>query len=200
MPLTADRVKETSSSIGTGSLALDGAASGFRSFQAAFGSGVEFWYAVASAGGAEWEVGVGTLSGAATLQRSQVLASSNASALVAFAAGPKDVFATVPASALNALVAAGATLYASLALSAGAAGRRQALGASRAVRVTAASPGTIRVRFSDASAAIAVDGTDTLVDCAAATPVQLAVPGGLPFIEYLRAGAVDVDFGLGLLR
>jgi hypothetical protein len=200
VPLTADRVKESSASTGLGPLTLGGAATGFRSFESAFGLGVEFWYAVSSAGGAEWEVGIGSLSATATLVRGSVLASSSGGAAVAFSAGPKDVFATIPASALNSLAAAGTTLYASLALTATAAGKRQALGATTEVRFTAASAGAVRVRFTDASAAIGVGPADTLVDCAAATPVRLAVPSGQPFLEFVRGGAADVNFSLGLMR
>lgn len=97
----SDRVRETTTTTGTGNLTLAGAATGYVSFSAAFGVG-SFVYAVSSAGGAEWEVGVGSLSGGA-LVRSTVLASSNSNALVSFSAGTKDVFSTIPAAELNKL-------------------------------------------------------------------------------------------------
>lgn len=200
MPLTADRVRETSVSLGTGNLTLDGPATGFRSFDTAFGIGPTFWYAVAAVGGAEWEVGVGQLSASSTLQRSSVLASSNGGSAVAFGAGTKDVFATVPGSALNELANKIAVVYASLPLVAGPSGKRQALGATTELRFTAVSAGTIHIRFSDASAAIAVNGGDTVVDVFAGTPVRLPVPSAQPFIEYLRVGGSDVNFTLALMR
>lgn len=92
----ADRVQEATTSTGAGNLTLDGAASGYRSFYAVFGAGVDFYYAIA--GGAQWEVGVGQISGTTTLVRSSVLASSNAGSAVDFAAGTKVVFCTAPAT------------------------------------------------------------------------------------------------------
>lgn len=89
MPLVADRVKETTTTTGTGTLTLAGATTGYQSFTAAFGNGVSVYYVIA--GGADWEVGIGT-TGAGTLTRDTVLASSNANALVPLAAGAKDVF------------------------------------------------------------------------------------------------------------
>lgn len=200
MPLTADRVKETTVATGTGSLVLAGAATGFRSFNAAFGLGPTFWYAVSSPGGSEWEVGIGLLTDSTTLVRQSVIGSSNAGAAVDFPAGAKDVFATFPGNALNDLVSAATTVYASLALTAASVGKRQALGASTEIRFTAAGAGSVYLRFTDASAAIGVSNLDMVVDCNAAPAVRLVVPGGLPFVEFMRLGASDVNFSLGLMR
>lgn len=89
MPLMADRVKETTTTTGTGTLTLGGAATGFQSFTTAFGNGASVYYVIA--GGAEWEIGIGT-TGAGTLTRDQVIQSTNADALVDLSAGTKDVF------------------------------------------------------------------------------------------------------------
>ena len=89
MPAFADRVKETSTTTGTGTLTLGGAATGFQTFSTAFGNGVSVYYVIS--GGSEWEVGIGT-TGAGTLSRDTVLKSSNANALVSLSAGTKDVF------------------------------------------------------------------------------------------------------------
>lgn len=94
MPLLADRVKESTSTTGTGTLTLLGAYEGYQTFTNAFGNGVAVYYAIA--GGDEWEVGIGT-TGAGTLTRSSVLASSNGGALVPFSVGVKDVFCTYAA-------------------------------------------------------------------------------------------------------
>lgn len=89
-----DRVKETTSSTGTGSVTLAGAASGFQSFSV-IGNGNTTYYAIV--GTTEWEVGIGTYtSSGTTLSRDTVLESSNGGSLVNFSAGTKDVFVTYP--------------------------------------------------------------------------------------------------------
>lgn len=90
----ADRVKETSTTTGTGTLTLGGAATGYQTFSAAIGSGNTCYYAVTL--DSAWEVGLGTV-GTGTLSRDTVLASSNSGSLVNFGAGTKEVFATYPA-------------------------------------------------------------------------------------------------------
>jgi hypothetical protein len=96
MPAFADRVKDTTTTTGTGNITLSGTApSGFQTFNAAFGTNVTFFYCIAA--GAQWEVGQGILSAATTLVREAVTASSNANALVNFSAGTKEVFVTIPA-------------------------------------------------------------------------------------------------------
>jgi hypothetical protein len=102
MSTTADRVLESTTTTGTGNLTLAGASTGFRSFNAAFGTGVPCWYAIDSDGGAEWEVGVGQLSSSTVFVRTTVLASSNAGSAVNLSAGTKRVFATLPGSAMSA--------------------------------------------------------------------------------------------------
>ena len=93
----ADRVKETTSTTGTGTVTLLGASTGFQSF-AAIGNGNTTYYTIAGQGTSEWEVGVGTYtSSGTTLARTTVLASSNSGSLVNFSAGTKDVFVTYPA-------------------------------------------------------------------------------------------------------
>jgi len=96
MAPVADRVKETSTTTGTGSLALLGAVTQFRTFTSQFGLNVRFWYAIQGQTGSEWEVGIGYLSGTTTLVRERIYASSNANAVVTLSAGTKDVFVTLP--------------------------------------------------------------------------------------------------------
>jgi len=92
-----DRVKESSTTTGTGTLTLGGAASGFQSF-AVIGNGNTTYYAIVDSASGAFEVGIGTYtSSGTTLSRDTVLESSNAGALVNFAAGAKDVFVTYPA-------------------------------------------------------------------------------------------------------
>ena len=93
-----DRVKETSTTAGTGTLTLAGAVSGFQSF-AAVGDGNTTYYAIADSVTGAWEVGIGTYtSSGTTLSRTTVLSSSNGGSLVNFAANSKDVFVTYPSS------------------------------------------------------------------------------------------------------
>jgi hypothetical protein len=96
-----DRVKESSSSSGTGSITLGGAFPGYQTFNAAIASGSTVYYTIhnlAAGFDTEWEVGVGTFTSPATLARNTVLSSSTGS-LVNFTAGTEglEVFITQPA-------------------------------------------------------------------------------------------------------
>lgn len=92
----ADRVQETTTSTGTGSVTLAGAVTGYQTF-AAIGNGNSTFYTIADQGGSNWEVGIGTYtSSGTTLSRTTVLASSNSGSLVNFTAGTKAVFVTYP--------------------------------------------------------------------------------------------------------
>ena len=95
-----DRVKETSTTTGTGTLNLGGAADGFDTFVAGIGDGNVTYYSIAHATEDEWEVGIGTVTDASTdtLSRSTILSSSNSDSAVSFSAGTKSVFCTMPAS------------------------------------------------------------------------------------------------------
>ena len=70
-----DRVKETSTTTGTGTLDLDGAATGFQTFVAGIGTTNTTYYCIQLEGGSEWEVGIGTVTDASTdtLSRDTVL-------------------------------------------------------------------------------------------------------------------------------
>ena len=94
-----DRVKETSSTAGAGTLDLDGAVAGFEGFVSAVGNGNVCYYAIQDANGTDWEVGVGTITDATpdTLARNTILASSNADSVVTLSAGEHTVFLTYPA-------------------------------------------------------------------------------------------------------
>lgn len=96
--VVADRVKETSTSTGTGNFTLAGAVDGFIAFSAGVGNGNRTYYTIALQGGSEFEVGIGTLSGGTTLSRDTVITSSNSDSLVNFSAGTKDVFVAQPAN------------------------------------------------------------------------------------------------------
>jgi len=93
-----DRVKETTTTTGTGTVNLGGAATGFETFVAGVGNSNTTYYCITA--GSEFEVGIGTVTDATpdTLSRTTILSSSNSDSAVDFSAGTKDVFCTLPAS------------------------------------------------------------------------------------------------------
>lgn len=97
--VVADRIKETSTTSGTGTLTLAGASSGFRSF-ADIGNGNTTYYAIVDSNAGTWEVGIGTYTASGTtLSRDTVLSnSSGTTSQINFSANIKDVFVTYPAS------------------------------------------------------------------------------------------------------
>ena len=94
-----DRVKETSTTTGTGTLNLAGAETGYESFVAGIGTGNTTYYAIELNSAGEYEVGIGTVTDATpdTLSRTTIISSSNSDAAVNFSAGTKNVFCTLPA-------------------------------------------------------------------------------------------------------
>jgi hypothetical protein len=93
--VVADRVQETTTTTGSGTITLAGAEAGFQSF-AAIGNGNSTYYTIV--GTTEWEVGIGTYTASGTtLSRDTVLASSSGGAKVTLSAGSKNVFCDYPA-------------------------------------------------------------------------------------------------------
>jgi hypothetical protein len=88
-----DRVKETSTTTGTGTLTLAGAATGYQSF-AAIGNGNTTYYTIV--GGSQWEVGIGTYTSSGTALSRDIVLSSSTGSKIDLAAGTKDVFVTYP--------------------------------------------------------------------------------------------------------
>src|SRR5210317_1121333 len=96
-----DRVKETSTTTGTGTFSLAGAVEGFETFVAGIGNSNNTYYCITNSGvPTEFEVGIGTVTDASpdTLSRDTIISSSNSDAAVNFSAGEKNVFCTLPAS------------------------------------------------------------------------------------------------------
>jgi len=91
-----DRVKETSTTTGTGTFTLAGAVVGFETFSSAIGNTNTTYYSIVNENG-EFEVGLGTVA-AGTLARTTIISSSNSDSAVNFSSGTKDVFCTLPAS------------------------------------------------------------------------------------------------------
>ena len=94
-----DRVKQTSTTTGTGTFSLTGTEVGFETFVTGIGNANSTFYAIALDGTAEFEVGIGTVTdaGTDTLSRDTVISSSNSDNKVDFSAGTKTVFCTYPA-------------------------------------------------------------------------------------------------------
>ena len=96
-----DRVKETSTTQGTGDITLAGAVTGFISFNSGIGTSNTTYYAIFEQGTDNFEVGLGTLSGSTTLQRDTVLSNSagNTSKINFNSGGTStlNVFCTMPA-------------------------------------------------------------------------------------------------------
>ena len=94
-----DRVKETTTTTGTGTLTLGGAVTGFETFAAGIGNSNTTYYAVILPGSAEFEVGLGTLSSdSSTIARTTIISSSNSDSAVNFSAGTQTIFCKIPAS------------------------------------------------------------------------------------------------------
>ena len=95
-----DRVKETTTTTGTGTVNLAGAETGFETFVAGIGNTNTTYYAIVHQTADEFEVGLGTVSDSSpdTLSRTTIISSSNSDSGVNFSAGTKDVFCTLPAS------------------------------------------------------------------------------------------------------
>jgi hypothetical protein len=93
----ADRVLETTTTTGSGTITLAGAKQGYQTFSLAIGNSNQTYYTIA--GTTEWEVGIGTYTSSGnTLSRDTVLSSSNSGNKITFSAGTKDVFVTYPSS------------------------------------------------------------------------------------------------------
>ena len=94
----ADRVRETCTSPGTGTITLLGAATGYQTFSSAIGNANTCYYTISDQSGSNWEVGLGTYASSGnTLARNIVLSSSNAGSKVNFSSGTQNVYVTYPA-------------------------------------------------------------------------------------------------------
>ena len=94
----ADRVKETTTTTGTGAITLAGAVTNFETFTANLSNSDTTYYAIVDNTNNAFEVGLGTFTASGTTLARSVIASSNSNNLVDFGAGTKEVFITIPAS------------------------------------------------------------------------------------------------------
>ena len=98
MAYVADRVKQTTTTTGTGSVSLNGTVDGYQTFAAAFSTGATAYYGLVD--GAAWEIGIGTFTAGSpgSVSRDTVLSSSAGGSKISLSAGTKDVFVTAPAA------------------------------------------------------------------------------------------------------
>lgn len=95
--VVADRVQETTTTAGTGTLTLAGAVAGYKTFSSGIGNGNTTYYVIFDSVANVWEVGLGTV-GAGTLARTTVLSnSSGTTALISFAGNTTNVWCDYPA-------------------------------------------------------------------------------------------------------
>ncbi len=93
--VVADRIKETTSTTGTGTYTLAGASTGFEAFSV-IGDGNTTYYCCTD--GTDFEVGIGTYTASGTtLARTTILQSSNSDSAVNWGSGTRDIFVTQPA-------------------------------------------------------------------------------------------------------
>ena len=199
MALTlTDRTKESTTTTGTGTVTLLGAATGFQSF-ATVGDGNTTYYCIAGQSGSEWEVGIGTytLSGT-TLSRTTVLSSSNAGLLVNFSSGTKDVFVTYPSGKSVNLDAAGnATAFGTPVAFVGTNITGTAAGLTAGLATALATARTIAGVSFDGTANIAIP-IDNLSDVVIDTPVvnQLLGYNGT---NWINTNASSAGAGAGVV-
>ena len=94
-----DRVKVTSTTTGTGAFALGSAVTGFETFAQGIGNNNTTYYCIFEQGTNTFEIGLGTLSGSTTLERTTVINNSSGNtSKISFSGGTLDVFVTMPAA------------------------------------------------------------------------------------------------------
>jgi hypothetical protein len=101
--IKADRVRETTTTTGTGAISLAGASTGYVAFSTVCADGDTCYYVIVSQTGTEWETGLGTFSTPATFTRTTVHSSSNSGSAVSFTAGTKDIFIALTATQFSSI-------------------------------------------------------------------------------------------------
>ena len=213
-----DRVKETTTTTGTGALTLGGAVTGFETFGTGVGNSNTTYYAVTLGGSAEFEVGLGTLnSDSTTITRTTVISSSNSDSAVNFSAGTKTIFCTIPASKSvfldasgNASVGADLSVGDDLTIEGGLIDLRSNSGSASQIKFycevsnahaqtltaqphSAAAANTLRLPDSGDSGTqdlVAVDTTQTLTNKSLTAPT---ITGTAVMADLDISGSVDVD-------
>lgn len=99
--IVKNRVRETTTTNGTGPIALLGAVSDHRSFGSVMSVNDTAWVTIVHPGSGEWETSRATYSATNQITRTTVIDGSNGASAVTFTAGTKDVFLDLPASILG---------------------------------------------------------------------------------------------------
>ena len=90
-----DRVKETTTTTGTGTYTLAGALTGFEAFSQIGNSNTTYYCCT---DGTDFEIGIGTYTASGTtLARTTILQSSNSDNAVNWTSGTRTLFCTLPA-------------------------------------------------------------------------------------------------------
>lgn len=108
-----DRVKETTSTTGTGSYTLAGAETGFQGFSSISNSNTCYYCCT---DGTDWEVGLGTFTSPTTLSRDSIFDSSNSGSAVDWGVGSKNIFLDVPADIVSEFISINETIALILAI------------------------------------------------------------------------------------
>ena len=162
----ADRVLETSTTTGSGTITLAGAPTGYQSF-AAVGNGNTTYYTIVSPVVGEWEVGIGTYTASGTtLSRDTVLSSSAGGAKVTFSAGVKNVFVDYPAGRAVYGVETGTVVISSLAAT------------SAAISHLNATSGTVTTLTSTSAGITTLSGTSANITTVTGTSANITTVSG----------------------
>jgi hypothetical protein len=111
--IVKDRVKEVTSTSGTGEFLLGGADGSYDTFASHLADGDTTYYSIVHSNSSidEWEVGIGTYSTANnSIVRTTILSSSNSGSVVGFSSGVKNIFMTLPATLVNDITATSGAL------------------------------------------------------------------------------------------
>lgn len=168
-----DRIRETSTTTGTGTYTLAGAVTGFLPFSEISDGDTTYYLAERDS---QWEVGLGTVGGSGTtLARTTILRSSNSDAAVDWGSGTKQIAVIVPAALLSVLAEVTGTLAETIRDTIG-----TALVAGTGLTKTVDDGGdtiTIDVTAMTASRAVVTDGSGNL-SVSAVTATELGYVSG----------------------
>jgi hypothetical protein len=197
-----DRVQETTTTSGTGSVTLLGAVSGFQSF-AVVGNSNTTYYTITD--GAQWEVGIGTYSTSGpTLARTTVLSNSNGNTTpITLSGGLAQVFVTYTAEKSVNLdasdnvtplgtIASGTWQGTTVGVSYGGTGVTASSGANSVVLRDANENTSLNNIFRNTTSTVSAAGTTVLTAASSATQVltgTLAQTYQLPDATTLANGA-----------
>lgn len=98
--IVADRVKQKTTTAGTGTVALGASVTGFQTFSSVCNTGDTFHYAMVHLTDGNWETGLGTINTSTGAVVRTPLTSSNNNTWVNFATGDKEIFLTPVSSNL----------------------------------------------------------------------------------------------------